>query len=80
MLETPFLNRKVKTKIQTVLDVLASEVRREIELGSRTLEWAETKLLFVDCSHIHSFNIFVLIATGTLLGAGHTVISQTDKF
>lgn len=49
----------------------------ETEL-SRTTEWRETKL-FVNCSEIHSFNIFIVIGPGTILGPGNTMIIQVDK-
>lgn len=38
----------------------------------------ETKL-FVDFSEIHSFNIFIVIDPGTILGPGNTMINQVDK-
>lgn len=69
----------MKIQIHTILDILASEIRCEIEIRSRTLEQGETKLLFVDCSEIHSFNTFILIVASIVLGARKALINQTDK-
>lgn len=68
----------MKTKIHTDFDILASKIRCEVEI-SRILEWGKIKLLFANCSEIHSFNIFILTVPGTVLGDRNTMINLTDK-
>lgn len=66
----------MKTKIHTDLDILASKVRCKTEIRSRTLEWGKIKLLFANCSEIHSF---ILTVSGTVQADGNTMINLTDK-